>query len=71
VTNARLHAAEQLTGAARYAAYGSLDVDLVRNQAPLAAIGAPNWRDFFSARMGCQVANPLYGMDLAQLCIKR
>jgi hypothetical protein len=36
----------------------------------LAALGTFNNRDFFSARMGCQTFVPLYGMDLATLCIK-
>ena len=26
--------------------------------------------DFFSARMGCQVYQPVYGIDLAALCIR-
>ena len=69
--NGRLQAAEQLTGADRYAAYGSLDVDLAQNHAPLAPLGSFNSRDFFSARIGCQTYNPAYGMDLAQLCVKR
>lgn len=71
VFNARLQAAEQLTGPARYATYGQIDVDLVRNAAPLAAIGTINARDFFSTRMGCQTYVPPFGMDLAALCIKR
>jgi ABC-type transport system substrate-binding protein len=69
-TNAQLQAAEQFTGAARFATYASLDADLVRNQAPLAAIGTFNSRDFFSARMGCQTYVPPYGIDLATLCLK-
>ena len=69
--NARLRAADQLTGAARYAAYGSLDADLAENYAPLATVGTYNARDFFSARIGCQTYVPAYGMDLAELCIKR
>jgi hypothetical protein len=28
-------------------------------------------QDFFSARMGCQVYNPLYGMDIAALCLRK
>jgi hypothetical protein len=28
-------------------------------------------RDLFSARIGCQIHQPLYGIDLAALCIKR
>ena len=69
--NARLQAAELLTGPARYAAYGQLDVDLAQNYAPLATLGTYNARDFFSVRIGCQTYNPAYGMDLAELCVKR
>jgi len=68
--NAQLQAAAQLTGPERYTTYGNLDVTLARDQAPLAAIGTFNNRDFFSARMGCQTFVPPYGMDLAALCIK-
>jgi ABC-type oligopeptide transport system substrate-binding subunit len=67
----KLEAAARLSGPARYLAYGRLDVDLARNAAPLAAIGNASIRDFFSARVGCQVFNPLYGMDLAALCIRK
>ena len=44
--------------------------DLVRNAAPWAAFANHLSRDFFSARMGCQVFQPFYGMDLAALCIR-
>ena len=70
VWNAQLQAAAQLTGTERYTTYGNLDVALARDQAPLAAIGTFNNRDFFSARIGCQTFVPPYGMDLATLCIK-
>jgi peptide/nickel transport system substrate-binding protein len=70
VYNVQLQAAAQLTGTERYTTYGNLDVTLARAEAPLAAIGTFNDRDFFSARMGCQTFVPPYGMDLATLCIK-
>jgi hypothetical protein len=28
-------------------------------------------RDLFSARIGCQTYQPLYGVDLAALCVRR
>jgi peptide/nickel transport system substrate-binding protein len=68
--NAQLEAAAQLTGPDRYTTYGNLDIILARDYAPLAAIGTFNYRDFFSARMGCQTFAPPDGMDLAALCIK-
>jgi len=66
----RLAAASQLSGPRRYLTYGALDLDLVRNAAPLAAYGNTSSHDFFSARIGCQ-AFGIYGMDLAALCITR
>jgi ABC-type transport system substrate-binding protein len=66
----RLTAAERLSGPQRYLTYGALDLDLARNEAPLAAFGVPSSNDFFSARIGCQTYG-VYGMDLAALCIRR
>jgi hypothetical protein len=60
-----------LSGAARSDAYGKLDLDLSKNAAPLAAWDNDNERDFFSARMGCQVFQPGYTMDISALCIRR
>ena len=67
----RLAAAAELSGPSRYIAYGRLDLDLTRGPAPMAAFGNESAHDFFSARIGCQVYNPIYGMDLAALCIRR
>jgi hypothetical protein len=64
-------AAERLSGPRRYLAFGKLDADLVRNAAPWAAYLNLPQIDFFSARMGCQVFQPVYAMDLAALCIRR
>ena len=66
----KLAAAARLSGPARYLAYGRLDADLARNGAPWAAYGNMLSYDFFSARMGCQVYQPVYGIDIAALCIK-
>jgi hypothetical protein len=35
------------------------------------AFGIALNRDLFSARIACQTYQPIYGMDLAALCIKR
>ena len=64
-------AAARLTGPRRYLAYGALDADVARNDAPWVAIANQASHDFFSARMGCQVFTPVYGMDLAALCIRK
>ena len=69
--NQKLKAAAKLAGLERYRAYGELDVDLARNAAPLVAIANLASRDFFSARIGCQLHHPVYGIDLAALCLKR
>jgi peptide/nickel transport system substrate-binding protein len=68
---AKLTAASRLTGSERYLNYARLDAELARTAAPFAAFGNLSQLDFFSARMGCQVLSPAYGMDLAALCIRR
>jgi len=65
----KMHAAARLSGDARLQAYGDLDVELARDAAPLAAWVNDNDRDFFSSRIGCQVYQPIYAMDLATLCV--
>jgi hypothetical protein len=35
----------------------------------MAAIGVWLNRDLFSARIGCQIYQPVYGIDLAALCL--
>jgi peptide/nickel transport system substrate-binding protein len=69
--NKRMREASLLTGTKRDEAYGQLDVDLARNAAPLAAWDNDNQRDFFSARVGCQIYQPIYGMDLNALCMRQ
>jgi hypothetical protein len=61
----KVTAASRLSGPRRYLAYGVLDVDTVRNAAPVVSLGNRLSRDFFSARMGCQVFNPVWRIDLA------
>ena len=51
----KIRAASRLSGPRRYLTYGALDVDTARNAAPVVAVGNKLSRDFFSARMGCQV----------------
>ena len=71
VFNRKLRAAEKLSGAKRYRAASRLALELERDDAPAAAIGTNASRDFFSARIGCQVYQPLWGIDLAALCLRR
>lgn len=67
----KMHAAARLAGDRRLQAYGMLDIELARDAAPLAAWVNDNDRDFFSARIGCQVYSPVYAMDIAALCVRR
>ena len=69
--NQRLHAARQLTGEARYAAFREIEHDLVRDYAPHAAMRLYNNRAFFSRRIGGHVYQIAYnGMDLAALDVR-
>jgi oligopeptide transport system substrate-binding protein len=63
-----LTAAGRLSGPARYRAYGELDVQLARDQAPGIAAMNPNSWAFVSARTGCVVMNP--SLDLTAVCLK-
>lgn len=69
--NRKLAAAARLTGPRRYAAYQALEADLLRNAAPAAPLYNVAEPEFFSARIGCQVYQPIYQIDLAALCLKR
>ena len=68
--NRKLKAAAKLSGAKRYRAYSRLALELERDGVPAAAIAWNTSRDFFSARIGCQVYQPVFGMDLAALCLR-
>jgi hypothetical protein len=63
-------AAAKLSGPKRYRAYARLALELERDYAPVAAIAVDASRDFFSARIGCQIYQPVSGMDLAALCLR-
>jgi peptide/nickel transport system substrate-binding protein len=63
-----MKAAAQKSGSARATAYASLDANLTKNAVPWAAELNDNNRDFFSAKVGCQLYQPIYGMDLGALC---
>jgi ABC-type transport system substrate-binding protein len=69
--NRKLHAVAKLSGAKRYRAASRLALELERDLVPAAAIATTASRDFFSARIGCQVYQPLWGMDLAALCLRK
>ncbi len=66
----RMAAAARLTGEERLRAYARLDRDLARRAAPAVPYASGIVTHFLSARMGCQVLHPLYGLDLAALCVR-
>jgi peptide/nickel transport system substrate-binding protein len=68
--NRRLDAAAALAGPARTAAYARLDADLTGHAAPLIPFAGVVLQDLFAARMGCEIFQPFYGIDLAALCVK-
>jgi YVTN family beta-propeller protein len=65
----RMTAAARLTGEERLRAYARLDRDLAR-AAPAAPYASNIATHFLSDRMGCAVLQPLYGLDLAALCVR-
>jgi YVTN family beta-propeller protein len=65
-----LRTAAKLSGPERYLAYEKLQPQLARKGAPWITYGDIPTYDFFSARIGCQLFNPVYGIDLAALCIR-
>jgi hypothetical protein len=61
-----------LRGAARSSAYRELSVKLAREVAPFAALSTPVLPEFFSARVGCRVEQPIVGaVDIGALCITK
>jgi ABC-type transport system substrate-binding protein len=55
----------------RTAAFRAFDLALAKKYAPLAAYATPNTADFFFPRVSCQVYQPVFGIDLTQLCLSR
>jgi peptide/nickel transport system substrate-binding protein len=68
--NKKMEDAARVAGEERFDRYGKLDLDIAKNASPLAAWDNDNERDFFSARMGCQLYQPVYTMDIAALCLR-
>ena len=68
--NARIEAANRLTGEARRKAWADLDVDLMRTNPPYAPFSHPQARTFVSKSLGCFLDHPIYGLDIAVVCKK-
>ncbi|MFL5894283.1 MAG: ABC transporter substrate-binding protein [Thermoleophilaceae bacterium] len=69
-TNRTLARLSRLTGPERYIRYGRAAFDIARRLAPWAAFAAETQYNVVSARTGCVVQHPIYGFDLAALCIR-
>jgi YVTN family beta-propeller protein len=67
----QLEAATKLSGPQRYRVYSRLGLELERDYAPAAPFATNASRDFFSARIGCQLYQPVWGIDLGALCLRR
>jgi peptide/nickel transport system substrate-binding protein len=68
--NKRLQEAARLSGDERFSTYQQLGDDIARDAAPWAAWRVVNNPDFFSARVGCQIFQPIYSMDYGSFCLK-
>ena len=68
--NARIAAANRLSGAARRKAWADLDADLMRNDPPWAPYFHTTRADFVSRSYGCFLYQPVYGVDFAAACKK-
>jgi YVTN family beta-propeller protein len=67
---ARFAAASRLYPPERYRAFTRLVRELERRASPLVAYSVDASYNLFSSRLGCQLYQPLYGVDLGALCVK-
>jgi ABC-type transport system substrate-binding protein len=69
--NKKMEAAARLSGAARLSAYGNLDNDIMKNQAPMAPYIVTNARLFVSQDVGCYTFSPVNATtNLVAVCKK-
>jgi peptide/nickel transport system substrate-binding protein len=69
--NQKMEAAARLSGQARLTAYGNLDNDIMKNQAPLAPYINTNNRSFVSQDLGCYNFSPVNAtVNLVAVCKK-
>jgi YVTN family beta-propeller protein len=66
---AQFAAASRLYPPERYRAFARLVRDLERRASPLVAYSVDASYNLFSSRLGCQLYQPLYGVDLGTLCV--
>ncbi len=67
--NQKMVRASKLVGDARYSAYGQLDIDLMKNQAPWAPFLNANEREFVSSRVSNYVFGPVYASILPNVAV--
>jgi peptide/nickel transport system substrate-binding protein len=67
--NRLLRGAARLRGDARYRAYGKLDAEIARDQAPMVATAYVTEPTLVSRRVGCMILRPT--LDLTAVCLKR
>jgi ABC-type oligopeptide transport system substrate-binding subunit len=68
--NRKIAAAASLVGQARYRAFGTLDIDMAKNAAPLASYITDNTRILVSKSTGCFAYHPVYELDIPSICKK-
>jgi peptide/nickel transport system substrate-binding protein len=68
--NRRMDAAYKLAGQARLNAYGLLDRDIMKDQAPVAPYISTNARILTSNKVGCYGYTSIQGSLLTQLCTR-
>jgi peptide/nickel transport system substrate-binding protein len=61
--------ASALSGPRRTRAFAGLARQLAKDTAPAIAFATDESLDLFAARVGCQTYSPIYGMDIAALCL--
>jgi peptide/nickel transport system substrate-binding protein len=70
--DAELRRAAALLPPKRYAAYARIEQRLLRTEVPFAPYENPVQPEFFSARIGCKVFQPVYAIvDIAALCVRK
>jgi peptide/nickel transport system substrate-binding protein len=69
--NQKMERASRLSGQARLTAYGNLDNDIMKNQAPLAPYIVTNARSFVSQDLGCYTFSGVHStVNLVAVCKK-
>jgi ABC-type transport system substrate-binding protein len=64
-------AATGLPAPARYTAFGKLDIQVMRDLAPVVPYANPAAYFLVSKRVGCVTTNPVFFLDYAALCLRK